>query len=117
MKAQVDDCQDFDLHNASLTIQIVRSESPPAHRSLAESSSVASAEGGRLKPFSKKGKDTISIGVRYSSEMRDHFIGQLASMHMPHSRREHLYPEAGSSTDFPDVRCLLGFCTIYCILL
>ena len=45
-------------------------------------------ESGRLKPFSKRGKDTISIGVRYGSEMRDQFIGQLASMHMPHSRRE-----------------------------
>ena len=30
-------------------------------------------------------------------------------MHMPHSRREQLYPEAGSSTTFPYVRCLLGF--------
>ena len=40
--------------------------------------------------------------------MRDHFIGQLASMHMPHSRREQLYPASDSSTDFPYVRCLLG---------
>ena len=66
-------------------------------------------EGGRLKPFSKKGKDTISIGVRYSSEMRDHFIGQLASMYMPHSRRGQLHPDSATDTDFPYVRCLLGF--------
>ena len=66
-------------------------------------------EGRKLKPFSAMGKDTISIGVRYGSEMRDHFIGQLASMHMPHSRREQLHPDAGTDDDFPYVRCLLGF--------
>ena len=66
-------------------------------------------EGGQLKPFSERGKDTISIGVRYSSEMRDHFIGQLASMHMPHGVREQLYPDSDTDTDFPYVRCLLGF--------
>ena len=64
-------------------------------------------QGGQLKPFSKRGKDTISIGVRYGSEMRDHFIGQLASMHMPHGSREQLYPDS-DTTDVPYVRCLLG---------
>ena len=66
--------------------------------------------GGQLKSFSsKQGKATISIGVRYSSEMRDHFIGQLASMLMPHCSREQLYPEeSGTECSFPYVRCLLG---------
>ena len=66
-------------------------------------------ESRKLKPFSRMGRDTISIGVRYGSEMRDHFIGQLASMHMPHSCRDQLYPAAGSDGDFLYVRCLLGF--------
>ena len=55
------------------------------------------------------GKNTISVGVRYGSEMRDHFIGQLASMHMPHSSREQLYPDSGTDIAFLYVRCLLGF--------
>ena len=45
----------------------------------------------------------------YPDEEDFQFIGQLASMHMPHSSREQLYPDSDTDTDFPYVRCLLGF--------
>ena len=45
---------------------------------------------GMLKPFASRGKDTIAIGVRFASEMKDHFIGQLGVMYMPHYTREQL---------------------------
>ena len=63
----------------------------------------------KLKPFSIRGKDTISIGVRFASEMTDEFIGQLACMHMPHGRREQLYPSEDDGGGFASVKCLLGF--------
>ena len=59
--------------------------------------------GGQPKPYASMGKDTISIGIRYGSEMRDHFIGQLATMHMPHSNREQLHPADDGECDFPYV--------------
>ena len=66
------------------------------------------SEGGKLKPYGKSNK-RICIGVRYASEMRDQFVGQLACMHMPHSCREQLFPDSTSDCDFQYVRCLLGF--------
>ena len=51
----------------------------------------------------------MSIGVRYSSQMTDHYIGQLACVNMPHSSRCQLYPPEDSDNGFPYVRCLLGF--------
>ena len=51
----------------------------------------------------------VAIGVRYCSEMRDNFVGQMAAMHMPHGTREHLQGCSDGSTQFDYVRCLIGW--------
>ena len=79
----------------------------PLRPSFLEYSRLYKFEGGRLKPFAAMGKDTISIGVRYCSELKDNYIGQLASTNMPHSSREQL--QGTGETEFAYVRCLLGF--------
>ena len=49
----------------------------------------------------------VAIGVRYGSEMKDLYLGQLAVMNMPHYARRQLQPD--EDTDFNYFRCLLGF--------
>lgn len=65
---------------------------------------------GELQPhFLSKNRPAIGIGVRFSAELKDNFIGQLASMHMPHRARDELQGCTGAAVDFAYVRCLLGF--------
>ena len=63
---------------------------------------------GRLTARKNLSTHSVAIGVRYCSEMRDHFVGQLASMHMPHGTREQLQGDIDSD-DFAYVRCLMGW--------
>ena len=80
--------------------------------SFLEYSRLYKFEGGRLKPFSTMGKDTISIGVRFASEMKDLFIGQLGVMHLPHSARDQLQADPGDTDDFLYVRCIFGLAEV-----
>mgnify|MGYP003326488424 CR=1 FL=1 len=76
--------------------------------SFLEYARIYKVEGGELKSYSSRGKGTIAIGVRYASEMKDHFIGQLSVMHMPHYSREQLQLSGDVDCDFLYVRCILG---------
>ena len=62
-----------------------------------------------LKPFKATEKKTIAIGVRFCAELKDQFVGQLASMLMPHSSREQLRNPGDSVAEFGHVKCLLGW--------
>ena len=55
---------------------------------------------GKLKQRLRLDSSVVSIGVRYGSEMRDTFVGQLASMNMPHCTREQLQGAGDESSGF-----------------
>ena len=64
---------------------------------------------GQLKQRLRLDTSVVSIGVRYGSEMRDTFVGQLASMNMPHCTREQLQGAGDDSCGFDYVQCIIGF--------
>ena len=52
-----------------------------------------------------------AIGVWHCSDMRDNFVSQMASMHMPHGAREQLQGDSSHACQFDHVRCLIGWIT------
>ena len=64
---------------------------------------------GLSKPWLHLDKTPVAIGIRYGSEMRDMFVGQLATMHMPHATREQLQGIGEEVSGFDYVQCLIGF--------